>query len=200
VLEKPDTIVKELWRRIALRGTHYASRHRKFDYFYWIPDPWGMQTDRERHRFAETNRIITLNFGSLHSILEIGSAEGHQSAHLLKICDELLGTDVSEHALARARRRCPSASFIAGDVFSSEFTHPVPRVDLVVACEVLYYVADVPAALRRMEELGRACLVTFYNGEAERMKAYLQSVPALGRQEIRHGDTHWHTVWWRSPI
>jgi len=199
-----------------------------------------MQSERETTRFIETNRLIEQTFGRPKRLLEIGSAEGHQSSYLADICDQLVSTDVSQRALTRARRRCPSGTFLLGDVLSDggDLVHfpiirnqPAPppdhpmrgyplggregvragadfnrtenalaldNFDLVVACEVLYYVSDVPSALKRMERLGQNCLVTFCDRESQAMLEHMRPVPLAGKDLIRHGETSWHVMWWQS--
>ena len=197
MLDKLGARMREYWHRVALRGAHYSESYQQLDRFYWVRDPWGMATEREQFRFRATNRIIAEQIGPCGNILEIGCGEGYQSVRLLETCQNLVGIDVSARAVDRARARCPSARFITGDVFSKDFGHSLVVADLVVACEVLYYVADVAAALRRMEQLGRACLVTYYDGEAVRMRKHLNVVRVLGSEQFEFGDTRWHAAWWR---
>ncbi len=196
---KYGDLARRLWARIAFRGVHhYADRHHQLDDYYRLADPWGMETEKEQHRFAETNCIISEQIGKVQSVIEIGCGEGFQSQQLLTICEQLIGTDVSERAVKRARQRCPTATFLVGDIFSQDFVIPGVPVDLVVACEVLYYVSDVPKALRRMSELGKTCLVTYYDGEKARLNGYLQAVEIQGRREIRYGESFWQVAWWQG--
>jgi cyclopropane fatty-acyl-phospholipid synthase-like methyltransferase len=179
-------------------GVLYGDQHEKFDKAFLMPDPWGMKTEREQQRFKETNRIIERIFGRPKRVLEIGSAEGHQSKYLAEICNQLVGTDVSERALSRARHRCPSATFHATDILSDSCELQLEYFDLVVACEVLYYVGDVPTALKRMEKLGRNCLVTFSERESQTMQEHMKPVPLAGKELIQHDQTTWHAMWWPS--
>jgi len=55
---------------------------------------------------------------------------------------------------------CQAATSRVGDI-----VRPfdwLEEVDLVVACEVLYYVKDIRKFLYRMPDLGRACLITYH--------------------------------------
>ena len=74
-----------------------------------------------------------------------------------------------------------------------------PAVDLVVACEVLYYVKDIPRFLDRLSQLGRACLVTYYQGQAPALDPYFTEIPDCRRERFRRDDTEWNAVWWRNP-
>ena len=150
--------LRDYWVRLALRRVHYADRADKLDMLYAVEDPWHMTSPKEQARFAWTNQLIETEFGRPSTILEIGCGEGHQSQYLARLCDRLYGVDVSARAVRRAARRCPGGQFAAGDPFAFRPPGMPAPVDLVVACEVIYYVKDVPAFLARLSALGRACL------------------------------------------
>lgn len=188
--------LREYWVRLVLRGVHYNDRDDKLDRLYRVADPWGMGSAKEQARFAWTSRLIATQFAPLAAILEVGCGEGHQSQHLSLLCDRLYGIDVSGRAVRRARRRCPAAEFAAGDPFTFRLAGLTTPVDLVVACEVLYYVKDVPGFLARLSQLGRACLVTYYQGQAPALDPHLAALPGCGRERFRFGDTEWQAVWW----
>ena len=113
------------------------------------------------------------------------------------MCDELVGIDVSGRAIERARARCPKAQFLAGDSFTPALGGHRP-FDLVVACEVLYYVKDVTAELERLRQLGRACLVTYYARPAETLDPYVLSIPGVESTVVHYGDSRWTVAWWRN--
>jgi SAM-dependent methyltransferase len=187
--------LNEMWRRLVLRGVRYSDNYKKLDVSYLVMDPWGMASPREQYRFVETNRIILKKLGRVESLLEIGCGEGHQSVELRQVCDQLFGLDVSRRAVSRARRRCPQGEFLVGDVFSHEVAARGP-FDLVVACEVLYYVADVAAVLRRMRTLGRKNLVTYFEGEMETLDPLVLSFPGVVAESFEFKDARWRCAWW----
>ena len=188
--------LKKYWMRFALLGSHCASDYSKLDRIYMAHDPWRMASPREEYRVAETNRLILDKFGRVGSLLEIGCGEGHQSIHLWRTCDRLVGLDVSARAVKRARRRCRGCEFLVGDIFSSEVNAHAPY-DLVVACEVLYYMSDVPAALRRMRELGRNSLVTYISREMETLDAHILSLPGVASETFEFESSRWRAAWCR---
>jgi SAM-dependent methyltransferase len=190
--------LRDFWVRLALRRVHYADRADKLDRLYRVEDPWHMDSAKEQARFAWTNRLIAAQFAPLGSILEIGCGEGHQSQHLARVCDRLYGIDVSARAVRRAARRCQAATFAAGDPFSFRLADMPTKVDLVVACEVLYYVKDVPGFLARLSMLGRACLVTYYHGQAAVLAPHLAGLSDCRRDHFSFEDTEWHAVWWHN--
>jgi SAM-dependent methyltransferase len=191
--------LKRQWIRIPLRGIHFADQHDRLDLLYRVRDPWEMDSDPQRFRFRETNRVIEERLSPVHSVLEVGCGEGHQTEWLLRVCEALVGIDVSRRAVGRARERCPSATFAVGDVFSSEPPLRNEPFDLVVACEVLYYMSDVPSVLQRLSALGRACLVSYYDAPAERLDPDVLSLPGVERELVHYGEAKWTVAWWRNP-
>lgn len=189
---------RDIWVRLALRRVHYADRADKLDRLYRVADPWRMDSAKEQARFAWTDGLIAAQLGPLGSILEIGCGEGHQSQHLARLCDRLYGIDVSARAVRRAARRCPRGTFAVGDPFSFRLADMPMPVDLVAACEVLYYVKDVPGFLARLSMLGRACLVTYYHGQAAALAPHLAPLRDCRHDRFAFDDTEWHAVWWRN--
>ena len=190
--------LRDYWKRLALRRVHYADRADKLDMLYRVEDPWHMESAKEQARFDWTNRLISTHLAPVGSVLEIGCGEGHQSRHLSRVCGQLYGLDVSTRAVSRARHRCPAAQFAVGGPFTFHLSQMPSPVDLVVACEVLYYVKDVPRFLARLSELGRACLVTYYQGQAPSLDPHLAAMPDGHRDRFTCDDTEWNAVWWHN--
>ena len=188
-------IARKVWRRLVAKDLTASDDYGKLDRFYAMEDPWEMGSNREQLRFAQTNAVIEDRLRHVGSVLEIGCGEGHQSLHLARICDRVTGIDVSERAIVRARSRLPGAEFLVGDVasLSSSGRH----FDLVVACEVLYYVKDIPATLARMSDLGTACLVTFFCPSARIVAPHLASIPLADRGWIFGDPYAWLYAFWR---
>src|SRR5215211_9205672 len=106
---------KALWTRFALRAVPSLGVPKRLDCVYSVTDPWDLGSEREAYRFSETNRIILEQFGHVHSLLEVGCGEGHQSVELARVCDRLHGIDVSGRAIHRARKKL-DAEFEASDL------------------------------------------------------------------------------------
>ena len=193
--------LKSLWRSRVLRGAEFADQHERLDALYRVKNPWDFTDPREKWRFEETNRILLREFGQIGTLLEVGCAEGHQTAYLMHACRQLYGFDVSERAVRRAKRRCPDAILAAGDMASAACIAAGPkRFDVVVACEVLYYVKDIGANLRRLTQLGRGCLISYYDLDCfrERIDGELACIDIAGHEIIRCKDRSWSVVWWRN--
>jgi SAM-dependent methyltransferase len=190
--------LRDCWMRFALRRVHYTDRADRLDRLYLVKDPWQLQSPKEQARFVWTNRMIAEQFGRPETILEIGCGEGHQSQHLARVCGQLYGIDISRRAVVRARRRCREARFVAGDPLSFQFDDMPLPADLVVACEMLYYVKDVPRFIERISTLGRACLVTYYQAHAASLDPHFAGRPGCRRAQFGCEDAEWHAVCWRN--
>jgi SAM-dependent methyltransferase len=191
-------LMARAWRRYALRNLSASDNHAGLERLYALPDPWDMRSAREQSRFAQTNALIRGLTGPVGSLLEIGCGEGHQSAHLEALCERLDGIDVSERAVLRAQRRVPRCRFGVGEVSALPWSLPEgERYDLVVACEVLYYMSDIGGALRAMSRQGRACLVTFFAPSARVVAPHLAELPGLRRGWFFHDPYAWLWAFWR---
>lgn len=196
---KANRVFRRQWLKYSLRNVSNNDNHRGLDRIYMVPDPWNLDSPREHARFEATNAIIRRHFGEVGELLEIGSGEGLQSSYLSKICRKLHGVEVSATAVERARQRLPGAHFEAGDLLQQQWLKQRRRFDLVVACEVLYYVADLEATLAEMNRLGDACLVTFFTGEAYKLAARLERINGVQKEWFYYDGVTWLMVWWRNP-
>jgi 2-polyprenyl-3-methyl-5-hydroxy-6-metoxy-1,4-benzoquinol methylase len=191
--------LRKLWLHGLHHGIDHADNYRRLNVLYLWRNPWGFTDPREQMRFIETNRILLREFGPVATLLEIGCAEGHQTLHLMQVCHQLYGLDVSPRAIRRAKRRCPEAAFVSGDLTNvGRFVNAPQQFDVVVACEVLYYIEDVPKVLKEMSGLGRHCLVTYYSSHREKLDRELGAIHFAGRETIRCDDHSWSVVWWRN--
>lgn len=192
------TLIAKLWRRQILPKLSANDNHAGLERLYALPDPWDMRSTREQSRFVQTNALITQLLGPVGSMLEVGCGEGHQSAHLKLLCARLDGVDVSERAVLRARARVPEGRFGVGQISALPWGQtPDARYDLVVACEVLYYMSDIEATLNAMSRQGRACLVTFFGPSARVVAPHLCKLPGLTRGWIFHEPYAWLWAFWR---
>lgn len=122
-----------------------ASRSRESFDAHYARKPEGWDFDGswyERRKRAVT--VAALPRERYRSALELGCATGVLTAALTERADRVLGTDISEAPLLRARLRAPSARFVCA-ALPDEW--PDGRFDLVVLSEIGYYLA--PADLDR---------------------------------------------------
>lgn len=189
---------RSAWKRLFLRSVGYADRHTDLEQLYRLRDPWDMDSAKEQFRFEKTNAFVESHLGRTGSVLEIGCGEGHQSAYLARICDRLIGIDVSERAVARAASRCPNAVFFSGDMYSANQVDSYAPFDLVTACEVLYYMKDVQSAMNRMFSIGNAVLVSYYDKQAASLDPVLDEYPEAERGSFEWEGTVWHLRLWTA--
>lgn len=121
------------------------------------PDPWMFESsDYERGKYAAT--LAALPRARYRSALEVGCSIGVLTEQLAPRCDRLLGIDVAEAALAKARQRLADAPHVrfAARAFPAELQDDVflGRFDLILLSEVLYYLDT--AALVRAARVTRA--------------------------------------------
>ena len=193
----PNTL-RSIWQRLLLRGVHYSDRHGQLDLLYRMPDPWQLDCEKEHYRFDTTNAIIRREFGHPTRVIEIGCGEGVQSARLMEVCNTLHGIDISPTAVSRARRRCPSGTFEAGDISTGFKPALAEPADLVVACEVIYYVKDPTQFLDTLSSLGRCCLASYYTQHRARLDPVVARHSDAGNEVIRYAGTEWVVAWWRN--
>lgn len=190
---------RQLWMRFALRGVGQADNHSRLDLAYLVPDPWRLDSEAEHARYRATSAAVERAFGRPRTILEVGCGEGVQSEYFAKQCDRLTGIDVSPRAIARAKKRLPDAELIAGDLLAQPWANEAGRFDVVVACEVIYYMSDVPRFLAAMNRLGRGCVVTYFAAAERKMGQYVRAIPGVTIERIAHGDAAWFVATWTPP-
>jgi 2-polyprenyl-3-methyl-5-hydroxy-6-metoxy-1,4-benzoquinol methylase len=196
---RAEQAVRRTWMKYALRGVRQNDAHGRLDLAYKVSDPWHMDSEQERFRFAETNRVIRERLGvRFATLLEVGCGEGHQSQVLAQLADQLTGIDVSPTAVERARKRVPGAQFAAGDLYAQPWAGERHRFDLVTACEVVYYMSDRRRFLDTIDRLGKVCLVTYFAPAARKVEAEVMAMPGAAQTRFRFADTEWVAAWWRS--
>ena len=102
------------------------------------PDPWGFRTrPYEAAKYDDT--LAALEGRRFRRAVEVGCSIGELTARLEPACDALLGIDIAEAALDKARRRNADAPNIAFARMTVPAELPAGRFDLIVLSEVLYY-------------------------------------------------------------
>lgn len=196
--ERVRNALRRRWLHFGLRDISNNDNHEGLERLYLLHDPWHLDSHREHIRFDLTNREITHAFGRVGKLLEIGSGEGYQSTYLRRLCDELWGVEVSKTAVARAEARLPDAKFFVGDVNSQPWSQDVKQFDLVVACEVLYYISDIQGTLDTMNRLGKACFVSFFSPEVYKLTELIEAIPGVQKSWIAHDRTVWLLAYWTN--
>ena len=120
-------------------------------------DPWNFEaSEYEQNKYARS--LAVLGERTFRRALEAGASIGVFTEMLSDRCDELLAVDVSERAVAAARRRLSGRKHVRIERRTLPEEMPDGPFDLIVASEVLYYFPreEMLTALRGFErELAR---------------------------------------------
>jgi len=101
-------------------------------------DPWAFETSSyEAAKYDET--LGALPKDRFDSALEVGCANGVLTARLGSRCEALLALDVSETAVAAARKRCADQPHIRIERRRLPDEAPAGIFDLILLSEVVYY-------------------------------------------------------------
>ena len=103
-------------------------------------DPWH-QTEREKYasdKAIATNLIRRLG---VKRVTELGCGLGNFSKRIADIGVEVLGVDISETAIKKAKEKFPKCSFRVGDILDYEIYREF-KPDLIVMAEITWYVLD----------------------------------------------------------
>lgn len=188
------------WRRLLLRRTAFSGAYGQLRLLYAIEDPWNLESEREAHRFSQTNVMLGEICRRFDNILELGCGEGRQSVMLSELTKTLYGVDVSGRAVARARQRLPGAALAVAKVEDIDSLFPGVQFDLVCACEVLYYLPDPEKVIQRLQIRANRILVTNYGPRADRMRAALSQPGWRRLSDIVFEDVHWECHLWTRGL
>jgi 2-polyprenyl-3-methyl-5-hydroxy-6-metoxy-1,4-benzoquinol methylase len=129
--------VKDYYFRMIRRWYSYRMK-RYFERRFAAEDTWRLDSSEYEQTRLDTI-ISAIGDAPVNRILEVGCAEGHLTRRLAALGAEIVGLDISERAIAKARDRCRgmrNITFACRDVASAELDG---TFDLILATEVLYY-------------------------------------------------------------
>lgn len=193
---------RKVWFRYSMRGAGANDPFKQLDTLYRIRDPWNIDSKGELPRLTGTNDAFRAAFGHVGSLLEVGSGEGVQSAHLATLCDTLTGIDVVPRALRRARKRLPGVTFFEGQLKDQPWAGEKGRFDAVVAAEVLNYMADPRGFIDMITALARkGCLITYFSNNEPKLGPIVRAIPSVRLSSVAYGDALEKTsviAWWPS--
>ena len=129
-------------------------------------DPWGhLASDYERSRYEWS--IAALGGRRIGRALEVGCSLGMFTEMLAAHCDSVLGVDISEVSVTRARERLADVGNVTFERRTLPAEMPAGPFDLIVCADVLVYwtAGELRDALRAMEAQlspGGALLLVHY--------------------------------------
>jgi SAM-dependent methyltransferase len=114
----------------------WSRRHHE-EFYSGKVDPYGFDSNPgERRKYEET--LALLDGRRFARALEVGAAEGAFTEMLVRHCDEVVATEVSEAAAARARTRLAAEPSVSVERRSLPLDAPEGTFDLIVCSDVLY--------------------------------------------------------------
>jgi len=107
----------------------------EFNRFYENPDPWQISPSRFRDRVL---RRRLAPFVRNKSVLELGCGEGHLTQAVFSKARAVVGVDISDVAIARARSlSLPNARFESADLLHTSFQ----GYDVIAAIECIHFLS-----------------------------------------------------------
>ncbi len=104
-------------------------------------DPWKYTSPYEQVKYEQTLSLLPKK--RIEKALELACAEGHFTAQLAPLVEDLIAADISQVALERTAQRCAKFNHIKYQQIDL-VKDPLPgQFDLVVCSEVLYYVGSL---------------------------------------------------------
>lgn len=101
-------------------------------------DPWQYTNPYEQKKYEQTLEILPAK--RFNQVLEVACAEGHFTAQLAALVENLLAVDISQVALDRAAQRCADFNNVSFQLFDLTKDEISGSFDLIICSEVLYYV------------------------------------------------------------
>ena len=106
-----------------------------FNLYYATPDPWHISHAQFRDKVL---RRCLKPFVRDKSVLELGCGEGHLTHAVFRKARSVIGIDISDVAIARAKSlNLPNARFESGDFLQASFE----GYDVITALECVYYLS-----------------------------------------------------------
>jgi protein-L-isoaspartate O-methyltransferase len=196
-MSEPSAL-RKLWARLWLRRSRFGGRYGHLKALYAVEDPWDLGSEREQTRHRLMNDLIRGLAPDCERLLELGSGEGLQTQHLLEVCGEVVGVEISPQAVARARQRCPQATFLVGRAEDLPTILPGQRFDVVTAFEVLYYAREPRPILDGLKTIGSTILVTNYMDVAQHMAGLFEGPGWRRLDDLTVEDTTWRVDVWQA--
>jgi SAM-dependent methyltransferase len=119
-----------------------------FNLYYTTPDPWHISHAQFRDRVL---RRRLKPFIRNKSVLELGCGEGHLTRAIFSKARSVVGIDISDVAIARAKSlNLPNARFESVDFLQTSFED----YDVIAAIECVYYLS-LPEQVAFLEKVAK---------------------------------------------
>lgn len=111
-------------------------------------DPWE-QTTREQMALEKWMAVELVRRNKCRRVLELGCGLGEFTARLGEVSPAVLGVDISETAIKKARIKYPDINFEVADLLNEEVYQRF-RPDCIIMAEITWYVLDLLSAFKRL--------------------------------------------------
>ncbi|WP_449409334.1 class I SAM-dependent DNA methyltransferase [Methylobacterium komagatae] len=133
------------------------------------PDPWHFETSAYEHAKYDAT-LAALPQPHYASALEVGCSIGVLTRALAARCDEVVGVDVVERALARARETCRDLGHVRFERAQVPVEWPAGLFDLILLSEMIYFldpgdVARLAERVRHSLRPGGVVVLVHWTGE-----------------------------------
>lgn len=145
--------VKAFWDAVAKQSNWIQ---------YILPKRSADEFDEEGRLQAEAIlNLFPLNGGT---VIDYGCGIGRISKHMAKHADRMIGLDICEAFIDRARKRDTSTEYVLSDVFEEQNI-----ADFIYSISVMQHntsanVKQAMSGIHRMLKPGGTCLITFASG------------------------------------
>lgn len=103
-------------------------------------DPWE-QTSREEWASEKAVALNLIKKIRAKKVIELGCGLGHFTDKIQKLNVEVLGVDVSNTAIEKAKSQYPDCNFLVGDILDFSIYREF-KPDVIVMAEITWYVLD----------------------------------------------------------
>jgi predicted TPR repeat methyltransferase len=148
-------------------------------------DPWGFETSAyEREKYDHTLAVVGEE--PVSRAFEMGCSIGVLTQKLAARCERLVVTELSQHALTQARRRCAQNTNI-DFILVEKMTDGIDGVfDLMLLSEVIYFWDDrdlnsVALAIKDHLRVGGRLVMIHWLGETDYPRSADEAVTAIYR-------------------
>jgi 2-polyprenyl-3-methyl-5-hydroxy-6-metoxy-1,4-benzoquinol methylase len=152
-----------------------------FEFLYIARDPWKIcHSVHDRRRIDLTIACADQLDHGVKNLLELGCGEGVMTEALFAHYQcPITAIDVSWQALRRAKRRVSSAKYFRTDALQFLQECETQSFDLIVACELVFYVEKIPLLIREMTRVSRRRLLSYHINAEERVLPHLIAIKDL---------------------
>lgn len=135
-------------------------------------DPWEQST-REQFAIEKQVTLETVKQQGFKRVLEYGCGLGHFSGKLSNISEAVLGVDISNTAISKARMRYPNVSFKQADILDWQVIKEF-QPDCIILAEISWYVLEkLPVFRRYIRDNLQGCgFIHLLNTYAQGKQAY----------------------------